>query len=429
MGFKDECAKTHGLEITLPDPIYIGDFMRICYLAPAFSIHTIRWVNYFAEIGNEIHLISLEKPSTLLDSRVVFHSIASYRDLNNPENEKTSSILVLNKIFSPRISSHLKQNSFIRFFAPVIKKFIFVYNYQFKIHRIIRKIKPDIIHAHYLTVYGLFGILEKFHPICISVWGSDLLIESSHGSMIYGSRYLLRKADAILCDGENIHEAILNHGIPQNRIHLISHGVDINKFSPSKHDPGFMERIFKTRYAVVTCIRGFDPIYNVETVIRSIPLVMKEIPEVNFLIAGTNHDEDRIKKLAESLGVSAAINFCGDIPHDQLPTYLASSDIHVSASLSDGGVAVSTFEAMSSGVPVVVTNTGDNSIWIKDNVNGFVIPIKSPQQLAEKIIYLLHNPDTRKRFGSANRSIVEKKQNYYKEMEKVHVLYKNLVNG
>lgn len=404
--------------------------MRICYLATADNIHTIRWVNYFAERGNEIHLISFRKPSNQLDSRVIFHSIDTYEDSNNSGRQKTSSIRVWKQRIFSRIPLQLKQNSFIRYFEPVLTKLLLVFQYQLKIHRLIREIKPDLTHAHYLSHYGLIGSFVNFHPICITVWGSDILIDSQ-GLTKCIFRYVLRKTDAITCDGENSYNTILMLGIPQKKIHLISHGVDTKKFSPLKHDPDFMERIFGTRYPVVICIRGFHPIYNVETVIRSIPLVMKEVPMVNFLIAGKNYEEeeDRIKKLAKLLGVFSAINFCGVISHDSLPQYLASSNIHVSVSLSDGGVAVSTFEAMSSGLPVVVTNTGDNSIWIKDNENGFVIPIRSPEQLAEKIIYLLHNPETRKRFGATNRSIVETKQNYYKEMEKVHVLYKNLVKG
>jgi glycosyltransferase involved in cell wall biosynthesis len=139
-------------------------------------------------------------------------------------------------------------------------------------------------------------------------------------------------------------------------------------------------------------------------------------------------DRDYLKTMAKSLGVIDSIKFVGSIPHDELPYYLTSSDVYVSTSLSDGGIALSTLEAMACEVAPVVTDVGNNKKWIKDGKNGFIIGVKDSKTLAEKIIYLLRNEDVRIKFGNINRKIVEEKQNYVKEMEKMEKLYKDIVN-
>jgi glycosyltransferase involved in cell wall biosynthesis len=373
-------------------------------------------LNFFAETENEIYLISKEKPSNELNQKIIFYAIQPINIFSYIKNKK--------KIFD---NNNQPKTRFLTKFLniPFVRRLIIAIRI-IPVYKLIREIKPDLIHAHLLTTYGLLGAMLNFHPFCISVWGSDILIDSC-GTTKYISRYILTKADVITCDGENTREALHKLGIQQNKIHFISHGIDTKKFSPSNRDLSHIERIFGKRAPVVICIRGFDPIYDSETFIRSIPRVIKEIPNVNFLIAGDGSEEHKVKNLAESLGVSSVIKFTGIIPHDILPAYLASSDVYVSASLSDGGVAISTFEAMASGVPPIVTDVGDNHIWIKNRENGFIIPVRNPECLAEKIIYLLNHPEERFRFGVINRAIVTENQDYYKEMEKVHVLYKNLV--
>jgi glycosyltransferase involved in cell wall biosynthesis len=117
----------------------------------------------------------------------------------------------------------------------------------------------------------------------------------------------------------------------------------------------------------------------------------------------------------------------GFIPNDELPQYLTASDVYVSTSPYDAGIAASTAEAMACELPVIVTDVAENKKWVEDGVNGFVVPVKDPKSLAKKIICLLENETVRRRFGKISRKIIEEKNNYYKEMEKMEDIYKKLV--
>ena len=299
-----------------------------------------------------------------------------------------------------------------------------------KIKSLIKSISPDILHAHFVTNYGFFGAWCSFNPFVITAWGSDVLNvpEARLISMVKKlfAKCALKKADLITCDAEHVKNAMRILGVAPEKIILVYFGVDTRKFGPGEKSEELRVKLGIYDSPTVISLRNLEPLYDIETLIRSLPLVLKEVPESQFLIAGKGSEEKRLKELAESLGVSDNVKFVGFIQNDELPQYLSTVDVYVSTSLSDAGIAASTAEAMACGLPVIVTDVADNKKWVDNGVNGFVVPVKDPKSLAEKIIYLLQNEDIRKKFGKVNRKIIEERNNYYKEMEKMEDIYKEL---
>ena len=362
--------------------------MKICFLGDIRSIHTKRWVTFFAK-DHEVHLISLEYP----------------------EDEKTQDYE----------EEYLKKNVRIHKISKKLSQLLISPLY-FK--KIIIEINPDIVHAHYITHYGFCGAFSGFHPLILSGWGSDVLIDP-HTSKIknYMVKFAIKKADLITCDGKNSMNEIIKLGGNQDNVIQINHGLDINEFNPGKKDLNFVEGITKSKSPVVINIRGFKPIYNIECFISAIPIILKECPDTKFIISGMGYNEEKIKQLVSDFGISNSIHFVGWIPHDTLATYLASSDIYVSTSLSDGGASVSMLEAMACGLPVVVTEGGDNREWITDGKNGYIIPQNNPEILAEKVIQLLLKENLRVQFGDNSKRLIEENADYYKEMNKMENQY------
>lgn len=239
-------------------------------------------------------------------------------------------------------------------------------------------------------------------------------------------KFALRKADLITCDAEHMKEAMIKLGAKPEKIKIIYFGVDTKKFCPGPKDKELIKKLGIENCPVVISLRNLEPIYDVETLIRAIPLVVKEIPNAKFIIAGKGSEEEKLKNLAKELEISESIRFVGFIPNDELPKYLRTADVYISTSLSDAGISASTAEAMACGLPVIITKTGENEKWVKDGEGGYLIPIKNPEILVKKIIYLIKNEKLRKEFGKVNRIIIEEKNNYYKEMEKMEKLYEEI---
>jgi glycosyltransferase involved in cell wall biosynthesis len=291
--------------------------------------------------------------------------------------------------------------------------------------------KPDVLHAHYVTNYGLFGALCNVKPFILTAWGSDVLAvpEARLVSIIKKQMaiFALKKADVITCDAKHMKEAMKNLGVPAEKIELVYFGVDTRKFSHRHKSNALKAKLETYDSPTVISLRNLEPIYDVETLVKSVPLVLEKIPETKFVIAGKGSEERKLEELAKSLGVKDNVKFVGFIPNEELPEYLNTVDVYVSTALSDAGIAASTAEAMACEIPVVITDVADNKKWVEDGVNGFLVPIKDPKSLAEKIIYLLRNEDVRKRFGKINRQIIEERNNYHGEMKKMEDIYKGLI--
>jgi len=371
--------------------------MKICYVADGISIHTQRWVNHFAKKGHEVHLISYRFPTNYdgFDTRAQIHPL----------------VVLLPRAW--KVS---------RYFSGSL--------WPFQVRTMVNKIKPDILHSHYITTYGYLAAISGFHPFILSAWGSDILIDPKQ-SRIYRflTEYALRKADLVTCDGENTKEEMVKSGTNVEKIKLIYHGVDTQKFNPKKREQKLRDDLGLSNSPTIISVRMLEPLYDVESLVKAMPSIIKQIPETKLIIAAEGEQRDYLENLAGALGISSVVRFVGQIVHDELPKYLASADVYVSTSLSDGGIAVSTLEAMASGLPVVATNCGDIKKWITDGENGFIVPVKAPETIAAKIIYLLETEDTRVKFGRLAREIVENRADYEKEMLKAEKLYQQLIDG
>lgn len=362
--------------------------IKICFLTCADSIHSYRWVKFFAEKNHEIHWIAFNKLEFDSIQGVCFYEVV--------------------------------QSS---------KMMIDFYNTTKQVRRLLRKIRPDILHVHYLGIYGLVGALScDSTPFVATAWGSDILFAGKSFIKKPFIRYILNKADVITCDADHMKREISKMGIREEKIRIIYFGIDTNVFKPIAKDNNLRSRLGILNSLAIVSLRSLFPVYDIETLIRSIPFVLKEYSEAKFVLIGTGPQKKMLTNLCRLLGVGDNVSFLGFIANHELPTYLSSMDIYVSTSLSDAGIASSTAEAMACGLPVVITDSGENRKWIRDGEDGFIVPLKNPEVLANKIVTLLRNVEIREIYGRKSRGIIHEKNNYYKEMEKMEMIYKNLLS-
>ena len=369
--------------------------MKICYLANAQSVHTQKWVRFFADQGYEVHLISFEKAHI--------------------ENVKMY---------------NLKRPFALRFGLDFPLKV----SYARFIKRLIGRIDPDILHAHYLSDYGFYGALCGFKPFVVTAWGSDVLLVPSEGRRKYFvkkyiARYVIGKADLVTGDSRSLVRAIVDLGVDERKVRMIIHGVDLRAFHPVENDEKSKKDLGVPQdYRVVISTRNLEPVYDVSTLIKAIPYIIGKCPNTFFLILGGGTLRHQLEELARKLEVAENVKFAGSVSNKEMPKFLEASDILVSSSLSDTR-SVSVLEAMACEIPVVVTDLEGNRECVKEGVNGFVFPKGDFKALAEKIIYLLRDEDTSRRFGVINRRYVEKEGNYEKEMRKMEKLYRELIEA
>lgn len=367
--------------------------MRICYLANALSVHTQKWIKYFVERGHEVHVISFENAQI---TGAIVHV------LKLP-------LLLRNATFPLKIAS------------------------IYRIRVLVRSIKPDILHAHYVTNYGFFGSLCGFNPFVVTAWGSDVFAIPSERFLSvvkkYIAKYTLAKADLVTTDSISAVRMIVGFGVDEKKVKLIIHGVDLRVFGPAENREKLKKSlgIAESRRVVISS-RNLEPVYDVGTLIKAVPYVIEECPDSYFLIVGDGILRRQLEGLARALGVTEYVRFIGSVSNEDMPRFLGLSDVYVSTSLSDTR-SVSLLEAMACKLPVVVTDLKGNRECVEDGLNGLIFPRKDSKALAEKITYLLRHEETMRRFGVINRRYVEKEGNNEMEMRKVEKLYQGLVGA
>ena len=222
-------------------------------------------------------------------------------------------------------------------------------------------------------------------------------------------------------------EEVKGFGIPSKQINIINFGIDTNRFSRKGiMDNGLNSHGITSKLKVIS-LRDFEPIYDIENLIRAIPIVLAKVPSVQFVLLGRGSLKNKIKSLVKDMSLHNSVFFLDYVDNADMPDILSSADILVSTSLSDAGIAGSTAEAMSCELPVVVTNSGENSHWIDHGENGFLISVSNSKELAKSIIVLLENTELRRSMGKKARKTILDRNDYIVEMGKMQALYKGLL--
>jgi len=354
--------------------------MKICFLAGSNSIHSHKWINSFAKFGHEVIWISLVPTIIKVPNNIEYY-------------EFTSGI-----------------------FSSI-----------YKVRKLILKLNPDILHIHYLGYYALLGLFSGAKCIVSTPWGSDINEgKKSFFKKIILSR-ILKKSKLFTCDAYYMRDELKKFDVPHEKIHIINFGIDSKKFFKQERNFKVLEKYNISDELTIVSLRNFEIVYDIKTLIYAAKIILKEIPEIHFLLVGKGTLENELKQMVQSLGINNSVHFTGFIENQLLPSLISSSDIYVSTSLSDAGIASSTAEAMSCETPVVITDSAENDKWIDDKVNGFLFPPKSSEQLAEILIKLIKDKSLREKIGKEGRNIIIKKNDIVNEMKKMNDLYLKLV--
>ena len=341
--------------------------MKICYLADARSNHTKRWVEYFAK-EHEIDLITF--------------SYTKKEDIAVPEEVYTKMNVRVHKV--SKQMPHL-------LFAP------------FKIRSLIKKIKPDIVHAHYVTQYGFCGAFSGFHPFVISPWGSDITSDPEKSEIHrFLVKYALKRADLVHVQDPLCKKRVEELGAKENKIKVIPWGIDLTDFSPDKRSEKLRKRLQKMSGPVIIIIYNIEKRF-LDTLAKAIDTVTKDIPNVNFVIVKRGDFKNKLKS-------NKNVEFIDLIPHPEVPFYLANSDLFIDPYYPERPdeightYGMTLLEAMACGVPTLAAERPTISMLKGADAWYFGHTFKGDnvEEFTKKITKLLSDKTEQKRIIKQN---------------------------
>ncbi len=310
---------------------------------------------------------------------------------------------------------------------PYLRMFLYYVSGFFLSLYAMAKDQCNLIHVHWAIPTGLIGILAGGlfrKPIVVTIHGSDFRLAMEKRSFLTRIfLYVCKKANHIICVSELYSKEIRKRGVGAGKIVTLPMGIDERFFEAGKN----REEKLDGQPHTVLSNRNLLPLYNVLSLIRAIPMVLREEPQTKFIIAGDGKEKETLSREAEDLKVSSSVQFLGRVPHQEMAGLLSQADIYVSTSLYDG-TSVSLLEAMGSGAFPVVTDIPANREWIRSGQNGFLVPVKEEGYLANKIIEAIRNQPLREKSRIENLHIVQEKALWPAIIMKVKEVYSKLLN-
>jgi glycosyltransferase involved in cell wall biosynthesis len=294
------------------------------------------------------------------------------------------------------------------------------------VRKTVRIINPSVLHAHQVIGHGMWGALSGYHPFVVSAWGTDIEILANQSWLNRSiAKYVIKKADIIHVPAKSMVATVKKLGCPKEKIFIQIFGSDTKVFNPDVREETLKKR-YNSDYLVIS-IRVLDRIYKVDTLIRTIPIIIKKFPRTKFLILGKGEQRQYLEKLALQLGVIDNTVFMGWRERHEIPRYLSSSDIYVDTLAASAGISIGLLEAMSCGLPPVVAKIPGVDEAVEDGVNGLIFPPGDHEALARKILELLSDDSRRKQMGAAARKTAVEIGDIDKCMRRIEGMYESLL--
>jgi glycosyltransferase involved in cell wall biosynthesis len=242
------------------------------------------------------------------------------------------------------------------------------------------------------------------------VYGSDVLIDPQRSALHkWITTRIIRLADLVLVDSEVQRSAVISLGAPPKKI-VSFPWVDSKDFLHTMPDLTLRDGLDWGDNVVVVSTRMHEAVYAVDTLIRAIPIVAGRCPNVRFLLFGAGAQTTKLIDLARELKVEEFVHFAGLVERNVLLRYLSSCDMYVSTALSDG-TSSSLLEAMSLGVPVVVTRSRGNLEWVTNHYSGLLFDKRDYCELAKAIVHLACDPEEAVRLTQNAKKTIARRVN------------------
>lgn len=238
-------------------------------------------------------------------------------------------------------------------------------------------------------------------PVVVSCLGSQVNIRTQlpdSGEYVSRLGQSLQEAARVHCVSQDILEEATHYGLEREKAVVIRPAVDPRYFTPVA-EPSHNARLRLITTGSLIWRKGY------EYALMAFKQLLDGGVDAEFHIIGSGPERQRVLFTTHDLGLEGRVILHGSLAPDAVLAELQKSDIFILSSLSEG-ISNAVLEAMSCGLPVVTTDCGGMREAVADGVEGFVVPVRAPQAMAEALAHLAGDADLRRSMGAAGRARV-----------------------
>ena len=311
------------------------------------------------------------------------------------------------------------------------------------------KAVPQFAHAAGTLLAGHFDVLhcgdlfpQAFNGVFLRKLFGIPLIVFCHGDEISQTdrrryqpkvrNFIYRHADAIVAANQFACDGLKRIGIPEGRIHKLTPGVDLQSFFARPVNSELIERYRLLNKKVLLTVARLVPRKNVRIVIEALPNVLKEIPNLKYLVAGEGPEEGSLRQLVHDLHLDDVVEFVGNIPNQKISDFYNLCDVFVMVNRLEKGGDVESFgmvftEANAMGKPVIGGRSGGSAEAIVEGQSGFLVNPEDPKEVAERLLLLLKDEALAKKIGAFGKERVTNQFNWLARAHELRNISKQLL--
>jgi len=371
--------------------------------------------------GHDVHLVCEAKPDQLANENV--SGINVHRIHFNRET-------LLKRVTNTRFALNL-------FWIEKCKK---------EIEKIIEGENVKVIHVHDLpfvlsalsvakrnTIPTIFDMHENW-PEAMRVHDKKSIYEWITMNVTLHKiieKYCVKKVNHIIVVVDEQKERLIKLGVPSKKITVVMNTEDLNMFDDMPLNKSLISKYVDN--FIILYVGGFGPHRGIDTAIKSMPKILKEIPDAKLLLVGGKSSKEygkELKKLCEELKVENNVEFTGWVDFSLVPSYIALSDVclvpHHASGHTDTTIPHKLFQYMAMRKPVIVTDCKPLKRIVEECDCGIVVPSGDYNKMAEAVIRLYKDKEYARKLGENGRRAVEEKYNWENEAKKLCEVYKRL---
>ena len=379
--------------------------LRIAVLADFDGPHARSWVRWFIARGHDVHAISFYPPRAAIEG-------ASMHALKSGDEARGGGLRAVRRTASRMPRGPARLGHAVRYRRAGLRD-------------VVRRIDPDVLHAHYLVEHGFYGAFAGVRPYVVTAWGSDALVEPPRDPLTrLIARWVLGRADLVTSNNAYMAQRIVELGAPASKVEVVVLGAE--RYDTERAAESVNRRTGTPGELTIISTRAHEPLYNIAEILEAYGRVVRARADVRLVIAHGGSLTARLQERARDEG--GRVEFVGYLDRASFRDALASAHVFVSVPSSDG-TSVALLQAMAAGAFPIVSDLPTQHEWIDDGVNGFRVPLHRPEALSDRISRAIADADLRHRAADINLRSVEERGLNETQMARMEDLYHQLLQG
>ena len=286
------------------------------------------------------------------------------------------------------------------------------------------ELEPDLVQAHWLPTWGLYGCEAGRRPVVVTPWGSDVYL--ADGERREAGDRALAQADAVIARSPHMRRELLRRGAAPERLRDVDLGVDLDLFRPAgAGERGRLrEQLGLEDGPVVLSFRAGTELYNLDVVVDAFRQVRSSHPEATLvLLTGGAPLSEGLRASLAGLGAGDRVVVVAE-PHERVASHMRGATVGVSIPGSDGSPS-SVWEALGCGLPLVLSDLPQVRERVDEAAARFVDPRSGP--VATALAEILDDATGRDRMARAAREWAERSAGIPQQLPRLDSLYQELV--